>query len=238
MTEASLTVLTTTALTIGFVHTLIGVDHTLPFVVLGRSRGWTLKRTLGITALCGLAHVLASVILGSIGIAAGLALESFGWIQGVRGELASWLLVGFGLAYAAYSATKLYRSEPHSHPHAHADGVVHSHEHDHSAEHLHPHAGPNHVTVWSLFIVFALGPCEALIPLLMVPAAAEHWGWVVIVTGAFATATIVTMLVTVALGYLGLSSLKLGRLMPYGNVLAGLAIAISGVVIHLLGHAH
>lgn len=236
--EDSLYVLVTTALTIGFVHTLVGVDHTLPFVVLGRSRGWTLQRTLGITALCGLGHVAASVLLGAVGIVAGLALESLGWIQSVRGEVASWLLIGFGLAYAAYAGINHLRGKAHSHAHTHADGTMHTHAHDHAAEHLHPHAGPNQVTVWSLFIVFALGPCESLIPLLMAPASAQHWGWVVIVTGAFAVATIGTMLVTVALGYLGLSPFRLGRLMPYGNILAGLAIALSGLIIHLHGHTH
>ena len=91
------------------------------------------------------------------------------------------------------------------------------------------------MTVWSLFIVFALGPCEALIPLLMAPAAAHHWGWLLIVTGAFTLATLATMMTTVAMGYLGLSPFKLGRLMPYGNVFAGLAIALSGLAIQVLG---
>jgi nickel/cobalt exporter len=112
---------------------------------------------------------------------------------------------------------------------------MHTHEHDHITEHLHVHAGPNVVTVWSLFIVFALGPCEALIPLLMAPAAAQHWSWVILVTGAFTAATLVTMLGTVTLGYIGLSPVRLGRLMPYGNILAGLAIALSGLAIQVLG---
>ncbi|MDP6946414.1 MAG: hypothetical protein QF464_19860, partial [Myxococcota bacterium] len=117
----------------------------------------------------------------------------------------------------------------------HADGTRHTHAHDHAAEHLHPHAGPNVVTVWSLFIVFALGPCEALIPLLMAPAAAHHWSWVVAVTLAFTGATLITMLATVTIGYLGLSPVRLGRLAPHANTLAGLAIAGSGVAIQALG---
>ncbi len=235
MTEDSLYLLTTTALTIGFVHTLVGVDHTLPFIVLGRSRRWTLARTLGITALCGLAHVATSVVLGAIGIAAGLALESMGWIQEVRGELAAWLLIAFGTAYAAWAFVRHMRGKRHSHAHVHADGTVHTHEHDHASEHIHVHSGPNTVTVWSLFIVFALGPCEALIPLLMAPAAANHWSWVIVVTLAFTGATLLTMLGTVALGYLGLTTVRLERLMPYGNIFAGLAIALSGLAIQLLG---
>ena len=235
MTEDSLYLLLTTAFTIGFVHTLVGVDHTLPFIVLGRARKWSLGKTLSVTALCGIAHVATSVVLGAVGILGGLALESMGWIQEIRGELAAWLLIGFGLAYAAWATMRHLRGKRHEHPHTHADGTMHTHEHDHVTEHLHVHAGPNVVTVWSLFIVFALGPCEALIPLLMAPAAAQHWSWVILVTGAFTVATMVTMLGTVALGYVGLSPVRLGRLMPYGNILAGLAIALSGLAIQVLG---
>ena len=123
----------------------------------------------------------------------------------------------------------------HEHPHVHADGTLHTHTHDHTSEHLHVHAGPNVVTVWSLFVVFALGPCEALIPLLMAPAAAHNWSWVVVVTVAFTGATVLTMLGTVALGYVGLSPRRMGRLMPHANTLAGLAIAASGLAIQVLG---
>ncbi|MGB0590224.1 MAG: hypothetical protein ACPGU1_11135 [Myxococcota bacterium] len=235
MTEDSLYLLLTTAFTIGFVHTLVGVDHTLPFIVLGRARKWSLGKTLSVTALCGIAHVATSVVLGAVGILGGLALESMGWIQEIRGELAAWLLIGFGLAYAAWATMRHLRGKRHEHLHTHADGTMHTHEHDHATEHLHVHAGPNVVTVWSLFIVFALGPCEALIPLLMAPAAAQHWSWVILVTGAFTVATMVTMLGTVALGYVGLSPIRLKRLMPYGNILAGLAIALSGLAIQVLG---
>ena len=235
MTEESLPILLWTAVSIGFVHTLVGVDHTLPFIVLGRARQWSLRRTLSVTALCGLAHVATSVILGALGIALGMALDAMGWIQGIRGELAAWMLIGFGLAYAAWSFVSRRRSKVHAHAHVHDDGTVHTHSHDHQAEHLHVHAGPNVVTVWSLFIVFALGPCEALIPLLMAPAAANHWSWVLIVTAAFTFATMATMLGTVALGYLGLNPRRLGRLMPHANTLAGLAIAGSGLAIQVLG---
>lgn len=235
MTDTSLHILLGTAGTIGFVHTLIGVDHTLPFIVLGRARAWSLRKVLGITALCGLAHVVTSVLLGAVGIAAGVALDAMGWIQDLRGQLAAWLLIGFGLAYAAWSAIRTARGRVHVHSHVHADGTRHSHAHDHAGEHLHPHAGKSVVTVWSLFIVFALGPCEALIPLLMAPAAAQHWTWTVAVTLVFTGATLATMLVTVTVGYLGLSPLRITRLAPHGNTLAGLAIAGSGLAIQLLG---
>jgi nickel/cobalt transporter (NicO) family protein len=42
--DESLNILTATALVIGFTHTLIGPDHYLPFIVLGRAEEWTLRK--------------------------------------------------------------------------------------------------------------------------------------------------------------------------------------------------
>ncbi len=50
------------------------------------------------------------------------------------------------------------------------------------------------MTPWVLFVIFLLGPCEALIPLLMFPAATESWATLFLVTGTFGLATVATML--------------------------------------------
>ena len=60
-----------TAATIGFVHTFFGPDHYLPFIVLAKARQWNIFRTLTITFICGLGHVLSSIILGFIGVVIG-----------------------------------------------------------------------------------------------------------------------------------------------------------------------
>jgi nickel/cobalt exporter len=64
-------VLVTTAIFIGFVHTILGPDHYLPFVAMSKARNWKLRNTLAITALCGAGHVAASVVLGLAGLALG-----------------------------------------------------------------------------------------------------------------------------------------------------------------------
>ena len=63
-----------TAITIGFIHTILGPDHYLPFLVLSKARKWSISKTLGITFLCGLGHVLSSIVLGIIGITLGIAV--------------------------------------------------------------------------------------------------------------------------------------------------------------------
>ncbi len=45
------------------------------------------KKTIWVTILCGIGHVLSSVVLGIIGIDAGIALDKLELIEGTRGEL-------------------------------------------------------------------------------------------------------------------------------------------------------
>lgn len=91
------------------------------------------------------------------------------------------------------------------------------------------------MTVWALFVIFAFGPCEALIPLLMAPAWGEHWLWVLGVVGVFGSLTVGTMLGAVAVGFVGLSVVGARGWDRYANVLAGAAIAASGLAIQALG---
>jgi sulfite exporter TauE/SafE len=229
--DAAFGILLTSAVGIGFIHTLIGVDHSLPFVVLGRAQGWSLKKVLLITSVCGLGHVLSSVALGSLGITLGFAVSRLAWLEGVRGSLAAWTLIAFGLTYAGWSFARQRRGYRHVHEHA---GSVHSHEHE-TGPHRHQGAHPAAVTTWSLFIIFVLGPCEPLIPLLMVPAMEMGFWAVVPVTVAFGLTTIGTMVLIVTAGYWGLRMTGFRRLEAHANVLAGLAIAASGLAIQILG---
>src|SRR6185503_13000879 len=83
---SALPLLLGTAVMIAAVHTAVGVDHTLPFIALGRAQRWSLRKLLTVTALCGVGHVLSSVVLGMIGIALGTALERLRWFESARGS--------------------------------------------------------------------------------------------------------------------------------------------------------
>ena len=219
-----------TAVTIGVVHTLIGPDHYLPFIAIARERGWSLRRTLAITAGCGVGHCLASVVLGVIGIAFGLALAALEFFQETRGNAAAWLLLGFGLAYATWSRRRRRRGETHTHRHAHRDGTVHTHAHAHGTddEHLHVHAqaGARPLVV-ALLVIFLLGPCEALIPLLMYPAAKANVLAVVAVAVVFSLATVATMLACVAVGLKGANGLRIPH--SVSGVATGAIISVCAI---------
>ncbi len=234
--EGSTLLLAGTAVTIGFIHTLIGPDHYLPFIVMGEARQWTIRKTMFITFLCGTGHVLSSVVLGFIGIAAGISLSKVEFFESFRGNIAAWLLIAFGLVYMLISLRSLYRKKKHVHMHHHTDGTNHVHEHNHFSSHSHIHLeDKKNVTPWILFLIFILGPCEPLIPLVMYPAAENNISGVILVSVLFSVVTIATMMSIVLAFKLGLSHINLKPLEQYVNVIAGAIIMVSGLAIQFLG---
>lgn len=222
------------AISIGFIHTIIGPDHYLPFIVMSKARNWSLRKTTWITFLCGIGHVVGSIILGVLGIALGTALHLIETIETVRGDVASWLLIGFGVAYAVWGLRIGLRSVEHSHEHDHTR-EHHQHKHHHLGQHAHIHGDEQSITPWALFVIFVLGPCEPLIPLLMYPAARGSWLEVAWVSLAFGLTTIFTMVAVVVIVYRGLLEIRLNFMQRYVHALAGTIIAVSGLSIKLFG---
>ena len=227
-------VLVISALSIGFIHTIVGPDHYLPFIVMSKARKWNLFKTMMITLFCGIGHVLGSIVLGVLGISLGIALNLLEGVEAVRGDLASWLLIGLGVAYGVWGLRIGLRSLEHSHDHTHNDHG-HEHAHNHLGAHTHVHGDEKKLTPWVLFIIFVLGPCEPLIPLVMYPAAKGNWMDVFFVSAAFGLITISTMMAMVFLAYKGLARLNLNWMERYMHAIAGLIIAISGLAIKFLG---
>jgi nickel/cobalt exporter len=220
------------AATVALVHTILGPDHYVPFIALSKARGWTARKTAAITVLCGLGHVGGSVVLGMVGIAAGITLTSLEFVEGARGEIAAWVLVAFGLVYGTWGVVRAVRGRPHTHLHFHADGTRHVHEHTHADEHVHVHdQGTRSATAWTLFIVFVLGPCEPLIPLLLFPAAAHGLAATAMVALVFGIVTIAAMTSVVLLSLIGMRYVPSRAVDRYSHVIAGAVITLCGVAI-------
>jgi sulfite exporter TauE/SafE len=96
----------------GFVHCLCGPDHYVPFVAMSRVGEWSLRKTLVITFLCGIGHVLGSAVLGFVGIALGLIVFQLEQTEAIRGDIAAWALFGFGLAYTVGGMIYALRRPP------------------------------------------------------------------------------------------------------------------------------
>jgi nickel/cobalt transporter (NicO) family protein len=231
-------VLCGTAATIAFVHTLMGPDHYLPFVAMAKSRDWSVARAMRNTLMCGAGHIVGSVLLGFIGIYASIQLGALELIEGFRGDLAAWALVSVGLVWMAWGVRKGYQRHTHAHWHSHGN-VRHIHGHNHAHEHAHAHTeeegDQRSYAGWAIFIVFVLGPCEPLIPILMFPAAKENLFGLVAVTSVFAVVTVLTMLAAVALSVWGLKSVRLPAVERYSEAIAGCTIMMCGLSIAVLG---
>jgi len=209
--SGGLLALIATAALLGFVHTVLGPDHYLPFAFLARAGRWSRTKTMLVTLVCGVGHVASSVVLASVGIVLGLALSSMEFVGSFRGDAAAWLLVGIGLAYLVWG---LRRARTHSH--------------------AHPGAG-RRLAPWALFIVFVLGPCEVLIPLLMYAAAAHGLVGAFLALSAFGLVTLASMLVTVWICLQGLTRLPLGGLDRYAHAMAGGGLVLCGAAVLFLG---
>lgn len=232
-------VLIVTAASIGFIHTVLGPDHYLPFIVMSKARNWSIFKTISITFLCGLGHVGSSVVIGAIGIIFGIGLHKLNLIESVRGDWAAWAFLIVGLGYLGWALWRLKTKKQHTHVHSHGK-LVHTHEHKHEhtmvetsgIPHSHGHDVQNvNLTPWILFLVFVLGPCEPLIPILMYPAARASTVGLIAVTLVFAITTIATMLGIVLTIIFGINLFKTEKLEKYTHVIAGSTVALSGMLI-------
>lgn len=214
-TDITLPAIWLTAFLTAVLHTIMGPDHYLPFIAIGKSRGYGLRKTLLWTFVCGVGHIASALLLALVFIyfSHWLSKENFAWIEENRGNVAAYALIGLGAAYLLWA-------------------LRHRLKHRHNADHHHLPApdGKKNISVWLLFIIFVLGPCEALLPILM---ASSVLGGYAVISGTviFSVATIATMMLAVTLGILGVNALRLNRLEAYAHEIAGGTIMACGLAI-------
>ena len=218
--ELTITALWLTAFLTAVIHTITGPDHYLPFIAIAKSRNFSLQKTLLWTFICGLGHIGSALLiaLGFVYLSHFLTDTEFAWIEDNRSDIAAYALIGLGGAYLLWALRHRWL---HQHGHVHHHGLT-------------MHGGTEiqdkNITVWVVFIIFVLGPCEALLPILTassvmgIPA-------VISATVIFSVATIATMLIAVALGYLGISALRFKKTEAYAHELAGVTIMACGLLI-------
>lgn len=222
-----------TAAFLGFIHTLLGPDHYLPFIVLSKARNWSQTKTMWITFVSGVGHVGGSVILGVIGVALGISLSKLEAIEAYRGNIVGWLIVFFGIGYSVYGVIKYMKNGGHHHlPAFLVPKKIREMQHLNINE---SNNDRSKVTPWILFLIFVFGPCEVLIPLLIFPAAELNGVGIFTVSIVFGLATVSTMLAVVYIGHKGVSFFKFKKGEKYIHLVAGLVILIAGLGMQLLG---
>jgi ABC-type nickel/cobalt efflux system permease component RcnA len=231
---AVVSLLLPTAAVTAAIHTLIP-DHWLPFVLVGRARGWSARTTAAVAGLSALLHAALSVGLGLA------ALELSGAAAAAIGETlergSGILLVAFGAAYALWA----WRKGGHFHPggallHArdereHCDGR----EGPASIDHLHYHADDAWIgadagkgAVW-LALIVGLNPCVLILPV-VVATAPRGPGALAQVTLTYAATTIALMVGLSVAGVVGSRRIPVPAIARHMETASGALIAAVGLV--------
>ena len=227
----------TAAATAAF-HTLIP-DHWLPFVLVGRARGWSARTTALVSGLSAVVHVALSAVLGLLAIRAG---EIVAAAVGRNLERASGaLLVVFGTAYALWA----WRKGGHFHP---GGALLHraesrmgcdGHEGPENPEHLHYHADEAWIRAGKgavpLALVVGLNPCVLVLPI-MVATAERGVATVAAVTLAYSATTVMLMVGLSVAGVAGARRLPVPAVARHMEAASGVLIALVGAAVLLLDH--
>jgi len=207
-------VLLTSAVFVAFFHAL-APDHWLPFVALARGSRWRMGTLAWVSVLAGIGHVASSLLLGLIGLWAGLAVHRLEGAEAWRGNMGIWLLIGFGVAYALW-------------------GLKH-------AQHHHPHTSVQEAVkvyaarrVWMLIAILVFGPCEPLIPLMFV-ASERGMPAVMAISAVFSLVTVAMVVGQSLLSYAGVRLIQADWMERYAHTLAGLVIVLTAVLVWLIG---
>lgn len=202
-----LSILYFTAASIAFVHTLIGPDHYLPLAALAQNRGWSTVKALRVTLYCGLGHLFGSIALGALGLIAGASLARLVWLESARGQIAAWALLSLGLVYLCVGLRDVLRRRCGAALKTRASGS----------------ARP-------LFLVFVLGPCEPLIPVLMFPAIVESAAtlFAVVIIFSLTTLAVMTFMVGATLRCMRTVRHRTAIFGDYRNLLLGSVMSLCG----------
>lgn len=151
MSSAFFLTLTATGFIVAILHAAIPT-HWLPFVMIGRGRDWSRRRTLAAVALAGGGHIIATTILG-------VALARFGWELSERfHEVFHWAVATLLIALGAWLAFRA----PHGRGCSHCEGRK-------------PIPEPtDRGAMWGLFLTLTLSPCELFLPVYLT---AVPYGW-------------------------------------------------------------
>jgi len=190
--------------TLSLLHTLIP-SHWLCFVLVGRAQSWTRRKTLSITAVAGLIHVIVNVTIGAALAVAGRKLMEHH--EHLLTQISAGILILLGVLYLG----------------AHMLHAGHHHEQD--------KAVTGKAAILALSFSLALSPCSASIMLLIVATAGAGWSTILSIAAVLLVTTVGVMLLLVGLTSLGIERLQFSVFEKYEKVILGLVLCAVGSLI-------
>lgn len=197
-----------------FLHAALPT-HWLPFVLVGRAQRWSLGRVMAVAVTAGLAHIASTALVGSLIVAAGLALNA--WIGGLLPHLSAALLFVFGAFYLARASLQ----KPITATGPEAD--------------VPEPAVSDRAAFWGLVLMMAVTPGEVLLPIYL-SSATEGVMALALLTLSFAAGTVLGMTLLAALASAGYSILRLERWARYEGAILGVALILIGLLV--MTHQH
>src|SRR5262245_35006708 len=195
------------AFLVALTHTAIP-SHWLCFVLVGRARGWRLRRTMAVAAAAGALHVATTVTLGVLLARTGESLFKLEDLERIGG----WILAGLGALYLLLHFTHK------------------GHHHDHES------SATDRVALGGLIFAVTVSPCSAAI-LILVGASATSVTQVILISTVLLVTTVGNMVMLVGLTGLGVEKLPLAVFDRYEKLILGLVLAGVGTFI-LVAHKH
>jgi len=217
---------------VAFFHAAIP-SHWLPFVLAGRGQRWGRGKTLAVTALAGLGHVLFTTVLGILVVWLGIETSH------LTGNVFPFLAGGVLILFGGYYLVRQTRGGGHRH----WSGHEHGHEHNHDHDHPHDHDGHGHLhspastrdksdvaVILGLLAVLTFSPCEGFLPVYL-SGISYGWAGFLLLSGVLAAATLAGMVIFTWLSLAGLERLKLAALERYENAILGGLLVILGIAV-------
>ena len=205
MASTLFTSVAVTGFAVAFLHAALPT-HWLPFVLVGRAREWSMRKTLSVTAIAGLGHIVVTVALG-------VALTALGLV--IRPQLGAVFPFVVGGLLIAFGIFQFLR-----HRHASRAATPDRRLTDSAA-------------TLGLVALLALSPSEAFLPLFLANIE-QGWAGFAVLSAVLAAATMLGMLLFTSLTVAGAARLNLGALERYEGAVLGVVLCMLGVGVMVL----
>jgi hypothetical protein len=199
------------AAVVGMLH-MSAPDHWLTLCVLARNKKWTPKKLFGISTITAIGHVGLSVVMGLVVVIVGLVFSHL--ISYYLDTAIGLVMVGAGLVIGIIPLVK--------------KSVPHHHEHEHHEEKKYGRFTQN--LGYFAILGAALSPDPSIIPIYLSALSAGFY-FALELSVVFAAASIITLLLLVQLGTMGLAKTLAKIPEKYNDSMVGFVIMAIGIYV-------